>query len=510
MKDSLEEVADRLKKEGYSVSLAEKGILNVEKDLLKVVLIDLELIGDREYLKRLNEVSDSEIVLLVPEKDIDELKKGDFFNFIVKDTFFLDKLISFLNFWLKRISQLKERIKIDTFMFLYELTERFITAKSEDEILRILLNASRDYAGADRVSIMMYDEKNNVLEIKKAIGIEDSIIRKTRIRPGEGISGWVFKNKRPLLIDGSEIMNESIDEIRDLLKKKDIVSMSVPIALIPIYAKERKIFGVLNISKAKDTRPFVKSDLEFIFLICRQAALAIENLRSQKEREEKLRLKTLFEQYMASEIADMLVSCSKDPVELGQIKDVVILFADIKRFTLLIQRISIETTRSFLNEFFGMITDVVFRFHGTLNKFIGDAALVIFGYPMDLKDLPCSAICAAMEIIRGFNEIKDRWKEKEEAFEDIGIGIGITEGNVFVGNVGTKKRFDFTVIGLDVNLAERLATNATDGEILVSESVGRKLGEEFILEKKSSLSFLRDIEGPIDVYSIKEKANGAY
>ena len=508
MKDSLEEVADRLKKEGYSVRLVEKGIINIEKDLLKVALIDLELVENRDHLKKLKEKS--EIVILVPENDIDELKKGTSFNFIIKDKTFLDKLISFLNFKLQRIFQIKERIKIDTFMSLYELTERFITAESEDEILSVLLNAVRDYAGADKISIMMYDEKEDILEIKEAIGIDDSIIRKAKLRPGEGISGWVFKNKRPLLIDGSEIINESIDEIRDLLRKKDIISMSVPIALIPIYAKERKVFGVLNISKARDDRPFVKSDLEFIFLICRQAALAIENLRSQKEREEKLRLKTLFEQYMASEIADMLVSCSRDPVELGEIRDVVILFADIKRFTLLIQRISIETTRSFLNEFFGMITDVVFRFHGTLNKFIGDAALVIFGYPVTLKNPSYSAICAAIEIKKIFNELRDSWKKRETVFKEIGIGIGITEGDVFVGNVGTKKRFDFTVIGLDVNLAERLATNANDGEILISESVSRKLRKEFILEKKSSLSFLRDIEGPIDVYSIKEKDHGSH
>lgn len=444
--------------------------------------------------------SDMAGILIVSQEPIDiaidAINKG--FNALLKKPFSADQLIKVVDDCFNKIAIIEENIKLRTLIPLYELIERFIKAESEQEILEELIRAVKKYVGAERISVMLYDEQKGVLKIKAAVGLDKDIIESTEIKPGERISGWVFQNKKSLILNDTF---SEYPEIRSLLKRKEISSaISVPIISIPMYTREKTI-GVLNISKIKDKKPFTQSDVEMVFVICRQAAMAMENLRSINERAEKLRIKTILEQYMAPEIAELLISSGQSPMELGEIKEAVILFADIKEFTSLVQKIPIHTTRYFLNEFFGLLTEVIFKFHGTLDKFIGDAALAIFGFPIVINKPNHAAISAAIEIKRDFDRLKKKWQEKEKAFSNIGIGIGITSGKVFIGNVGSQRRFDFTVVGLDVNLAQRLASDAEPGQILISQTVKDHIGNEFKVKERSPY-FLKDTREPIPIYVI--------
>ena len=495
-----------LEKKGYKVFwISDSEGLKDYLSIGDILIIDHESVKEG-FLDLLKDIKEKRpalfIIVIAKELDSDSIiswiENGA--NVVLKTPIQTERLLSLIERHISWLSVIEEEIKVKAFIPLYELTEKFIVANSENEVLQVLIQAINKYIGADRISVMIYDEKKDVLRIRQAVGLDKEIIKNTEIKPGESIAGWVFEKKRPVIIDGIQVDDE-LSEIRPLLKKKDIVSMSIPIICVPVYVRE-KTLGVVNVSKKKNAKAFTKSDMEMVSVICRQAALAIENIRSQNERAEKLRIKTLLERYMPPEVVELLISDGKDPMSLGEIKDVVILFADIKDFTLLVQRIPINTTRDFLNEFFGLLTDVVFKFHGTLDKFIGDAALAIFGFPISLKQPAQSAIQAAVEIRESFKKLKNKWSERQNAFKDIGIGIGITGGEVFIGNVGTKKRFDFTAVGLDVNLAQRLASDAKDGEILISEKVKEKLHTGFKIEKKTSY-FLKGEKRPISIYIIK-------
>jgi len=154
-----------------------------------------------------------------------------------------------------------------------------------------------------------------------------------------------------------------------------------------------------------------------------------------------------------------------------------------------------------LTEFFDMVADIVSSWHGILDKFIGDAALVVFGAPVHHETPNLSAVSAAIEIQNEFELLRAKWALKSELFIQIGLGIGVSRGEMYMGNVGSGRRLDYTVVGADVNIAQRLASETVAGQILVTESVyGDVAGKVSLHEEKTRI--LRGLEKQIRLYSI--------
>ena len=235
-----------------------------------------------------------------------------------------------------------------------------------------------------------------------------------------------------------------------------------------------------------------------------QAAVGESELREENIRlnERVLKLQTLFEQYMAPEVAAILLNKQESMSEVvGKVQEITVLFADIRNFTFLVQYLPLQESRDFLTEFFDIVADVVSSWQGILDKFIGDAALAIFGAPMPHDSPNLSAVSAALEIQKKFEVLRARWALKSELFMQIGLGIGISRGEMFLGNVGSGRRLDYTVVGADVNIAQRLASETVAGQILITESVYCDVvGKVSIQEEKTRL--LRGVEKKIQLYSI--------
>lgn len=186
---------------------------------------------------------------------------------------------------------------------------------------------------------------------------------------------------------------------------------------------------------------------------------------------------------------------------IGEIKDITILFADVRNFTPLVRQLPLETLRSFLNDFFGLLTEAVFKLGGTLDKFIGDAVLAFFGAPMALSEPRLKAVHSAMMMHKTFEELKLAGIGRNQAINGIGLGIGINYGETFLGNVGSPKRFDYTVIGIDVNIAQRLASVASSGQTLITEKVTAGLSSQFhVIEEP--LRHLKGMDKPMPVFSV--------
>lgn len=213
-------------------------------------------------------------------------------------------------------------------------------------------------------------------------------------------------------------------------------------------------------------------------------------------------MRTLFEQYMAPEVAAILFKQQEGMLEPAEeVQEITVLFADIRNFTFLVQHLPLQESRDFLTEFFDMVADVVASWQGILDKFIGDAALVIFGAPVPQERPNLSAVSAALEIQERFKIVCSRWALKSELFEQIGLGIGISRGEIYMGNVGSGRRLDYTVVGADVNIAQRLASETVAGQILITESVYCDVaGKVSVQEEK--IKFLRGLEKKIQIYSI--------
>jgi adenylate cyclase len=136
-----------------------------------------------------------------------------------------------------------------------------------------------------------------------------------------------------------------------------------------------------------------------------------------------------------------------------------------------------------------------------LDKFMGDAVLAIFGAPVPLEN-PCqAAVTAAEKVLAEFHNLRQIWIEKDPIFEKVGLGIAISRGPMFLGNVGSRQRLDFTVIGTDVNIAQRLAAEALSGQILITDRVYRRLDDQFQV-RMGSHRRLRGMEFDVMVYAL--------
>jgi adenylate cyclase len=208
------------------------------------------------------------------------------------------------------------------------------------------------------------------------------------------------------------------------------------------------------------------------------------------EEREKRRTRTAFQQYIPPGVIQELM---KNPERLklgGEERDLTIMFSDIRGFTTLSERLSPLELTSFLNAYTDEMTDIIFRHWGTLDKFEGDAIMAFWGAPYEQDDHVPRACNAALEMGRRMDELRAQWRA--EGKPDINIGLGLNTGRVVVGNMGSRKRFNYTVLGDPVNLASRLEgvnkTYAT--RILASEFTYKAAANPLaILERRISQRF---------------------
>jgi adenylate cyclase len=163
---------------------------------------------------------------------------------------------------------------------------------------------------------------------------------------------------------------------------------------------------------------------------------------------------------------------------------VAILFSDVRGFSTLSENMLPEAVVAMLNEYFGEMVDIVFEHGGTLDKFIGDSIMANWGAPVARPDDADRALRAAIEMQREMRAINEKRGPGETRFE---IGIGINWGEVFVGNVGSPRRLEYTVIGDAVNVASRLCSGARAGEIIVSGSLLEQLDSKPEVESLGSV-----------------------
>ncbi|HKX26605.1 MAG TPA: adenylate/guanylate cyclase domain-containing protein, partial [Blastocatellia bacterium] len=166
---------------------------------------------------------------------------------------------------------------------------------------------------------------------------------------------------------------------------------------------------------------------------------------------------------------------------LGGVRQMVTaLFVDIRNFTTLSESSTPELIVNLLNRYFSMISEIVFRHGGTLDKYIGDGLMALFGAPYVGELDAVQAVRAAVEMQRAIDAFNDRLNA--EKLPPIAIGIGINTGPAIVGYIGSETRLDYTAVGDAVNTASRLESLAQPGQIVISENTMQKLDESFILK----------------------------
>ncbi|HKZ53796.1 MAG TPA: adenylate/guanylate cyclase domain-containing protein [Candidatus Acidoferrales bacterium] len=208
------------------------------------------------------------------------------------------------------------------------------------------------------------------------------------------------------------------------------------------------------------------------------------------EEREKRKVRAAFQQYVPPGVIRELM---KNPERLtlgGEERELTIMFSDIRGFTTLSERLTPLELTSFLNAYTDEMTDIIFRHWGTLDKFEGDAIMAFWGAPYEQDDHVLRACAAALEMSRRMDALRQQWRE--EGKPDINIGLGLNTGRVVVGNMGSRKRFNYTVLGDPVNLASRLegVNKEYATRILVSEFTYQQAADPLsILERRLCRQF---------------------
>lgn len=196
----------------------------------------------------------------------------------------------------------------------------------------------------------------------------------------------------------------------------------------------------------------------------------------QLERQERERVRSVFRRYVSPQVAERLLSAGSDfgaPTE----RTVAVLFADMRGFTTLTEQIDARVlVERILNRYFTSMTDALYAYDGTIDKFLGDGLIGVFGSPIAHPDDPQRVVLAAVAMQQAFARLTKRWQEELNLQIGMGMGIGISYGPAVVGNIGSEQRQDYTLIGDVVNTASRLCGIAQAGQIIVSSHLVNALG----------------------------------
>jgi adenylate cyclase len=267
----------------------------------------------------------------------------------------------------------------------------------------------------------------------------------------------------------------------------------------PLWHRER-VIGVIYVDSPMHVGSFSATDLDLLTALANYAAVAIErarlNDRIRRERQARDRL----ERYHSPAVIEAVLSDSGADRESVTLAETTILFADIVGFTARCESLPPEDVAGFLNQFFSIAADVIFKHGGTLDKFIGDAVMAFFGAPLPQEDHAERAVRSAVELLSALNI----WNGEREAegLDRIEVRVAVNSGPVVVGDIGSATRVDYTVLGNTVNVTARLEEHvAKPGTIVLGETTQAAIADLFPTESLGSVQ-LKGLSRKIEIYQL--------
>jgi len=286
-----------------------------------------------------------------------------------------------------------------------------------------------------------------------------------------------------------------------------IVSQGVRSTICAPLLTESGVHGALYADRLDPFSAFKPDDLELVSAVAAQTAIAVENVRAHERlaREEVARAN--YSRFLPEYVVTQMLE-NPDSFKLGGVlQTITILFADIRGFTRISEHAPPEKIVQLLNRYFSAMTDIIFAHGGTLDKYLGDGLMALFGAPTVTPNDASNALSTAVAMQRRLIGIN--LELREEGFPEIGIGIGLHTGEVTVGYIGSERRSEYTAIGDTVNTASRLESNAQGGQILVSEVTAKAARSRYTLTPREPIS-VKNREQPVPLFEVEwQKATGA-
>lgn len=223
-----------------------------------------------------------------------------------------------------------------------------------------------------------------------------------------------------------------------------------------------------------------------------------EQYREQLERNEQF-IRATFGRYVSDEVVANLLEKPEGLKLGGDLREVTILMSDIRAFSTICERLPPDQVMKMLNNYLGTMSEIIMDHQGTIDEFIGDAILAIFGAPTSRPDDAQRAVRCALDMQQAMNDLNR--DNREAGLPEISMGIGINTGAVIAGNIGSEKRSKYGVVGHQVNLTARIESQTAGGEVLISETTRDKLNQAFTLGEQKQVR-VKGIKEPVSIYQV--------
>lgn len=349
----------------------------------------------------------------------------------------------------------------------YELSKMGLT--DVDELLEKMLDLMFEVLPVDRGVVLLVDHQTGMLTTDKV-----------RLREGKGqenreillsytVLQKVYKSKR-FLITSDAFEDPLLGKAASIAKGK-IRS----VICVPLIAHDQ-VHGILHLDSQDRINAFAEKDLSLVKAISNQAAIALENCQLLKDIEKEISIRENLGRCLPPHVVEQVLTDGDEPLrKSGRQALGTILFADIRGFTQLSEKIPATEVVELLNDFFERLVQIVFKYDGVLDKYIGDGLMAGFGTLPGQENAEYNAVCAALEFMAAIEEMNKERKSKGRI--PIAIGVGINTGPIVAGYIGSSQRLEYTSIGDTVNTASRLCSLAKPRQILISETTFEAVGD---------------------------------
>lgn len=355
---------------------------------------------------------------------------------------------------------------------LYEISRQLNSIHDFGELLNKIMDLIFVVIDADHGFLILTGERDREELIPVVVkSREDQPAEQESLKASRTIINRVIRDGVALLT--SNAMTDSrLDHAKSLLLQQIRSAICVP-----LWRKD-KIIGVIQLESVRLDNQFAQEDLELLKAIGSQMAMVIEQASLNEQIREEERIRNRLERFHSPQVIDMILKGGQETLDdMMEPRDATatVLFADINDFTALAERMPPREVNLILNDFFSRMTDILFQYDGTLDKYIGDGLMAVFGAPMEKEDDAERAIRAAQEMTQALGAMMAGMPDERK----FSIRIGINTGKVVAGNIGSPKRMDYTVIGDAVNTASRLESIAKPNQILIGEETYERVQGKF-------------------------------
>ena len=378
----------------------------------------------------------------------------------------------------------------------YDLSRAIGVELDIDALLNKILERAFDLLPADRGVVLLYDDKKELaprcIRTKRRSAHDEQVVLSTTI------INEVLRDKLAVLSSDASV-DARFSGAHSIIMQGIRSSMAVPL----LYGNE--LFGIMVLDSQMAANAFQEKDLHLFQNVANQAAVAIQNSLYAKKLQQEALTRERFQRLLSPAIAEQVMNGKVEVAKGGQLRETTVLFSDIRGFTSMSESRDAQEIVDMLNEYFEQMVEIVFRYEGTLDKFVGDEIMALYGSPVKHDDDAVRAVRTALDML----EVLEQWNKERVGRGQVPvyIGIGINSGEVVAGYLGSSKALEYTVIGDSVNVGSRLCSAAKPGQILVSEDTEKRLNGLFELQEQPPIA-LKGKSKPLRIYSVISEKGG--